>query len=179
MPVYVPVGMCWKRKRLPRSLPLDEMMRRTINDIGKVNGRAVQNARIFNSNLLKKIRLRQYGLFADVRYCYQLSWSPSLPRRQVHIGVRQSADWQSLHPKSGVCRRTRALVWDRQVFSVKASESDWFFRGWNASMQIRKLYRWRRSEYGVWQFFQSRLTHNTMGTAGVDNCVTSTSVSFT
>jgi len=45
----------------------------TAKGIEKVNGRAVKNACIFNSNLLEKIWLRQHLIFADFPYCCQLS----------------------------------------------------------------------------------------------------------
>ena len=38
----------------------------TANGIEKVNGRAVKNASIFNSNRLEKIGLRQHWIFADL-----------------------------------------------------------------------------------------------------------------
>jgi len=43
------IDVRWKRKRLSRCSPLDELMRSTAKDIEKVNGRAVIRTPVFST----------------------------------------------------------------------------------------------------------------------------------
>jgi len=141
--------MRWKRKRLSRSSYFfaAEWTDATAKGIEQDNGRAVKNASIFNRNWLQKIWLRQHWIFSDFPYCCLLSWiepQPPAPPSPPKC-------WQHEHPKLGVCRRTRSQEWDLQAF---CRQGEWgrLVLSWLECHQTSKLYRWRRSEHGVWQF---------------------------
>ena len=103
------IEILWKRKRFSHSSSLDELIQRP-RAWRKSMARAVKNAGIFNRNWLEKIWLQQHWIFSDFPYCCLRGWSSSLPRRRVHIGVRQSADRRYIS-----CHGS--LTWDVNKFA--------------------------------------------------------------
>ena len=139
----------WKRKRLSRSFAArwtDAMAK----GIEKDNGRTVKNAGIFNSTCLEEIWLRQDWIFVDFSFCCLLSWSPSLPRRLVHVWVRQSTDSRYI-PCQGFADIPRHYrVRPSGPFpSMRVGLTGSFVTG---CQQKRMLCNWCHSERGVWQF---------------------------
>jgi len=176
------IEMRWKRKRLSRSSPLNELMRRP-RTLRKSTAELWRTPVFSTAIGCKRYDCGNTEYLLIVLIAARSAGAPT--SRAVESTYIRSPPkcWQSSHdPKLGVCRRTRALEWDRQdiivsPFSVKASEADWFFRGSNASRWESS--RWHLSEHGVWQFSQEQNYTQTMETEGVDHGGISTSVWFT
>jgi len=81
----------WKRKRLSHSSPLDELMRRP-KKLRKSTAELLRTPVFLTAIGWKRYDCdnTEYLLTFLIAACS--AGAPSLPRRRVHIGVRQSAD---------------------------------------------------------------------------------------